>query len=204
MKLIALTGGIGSGKSTVASKLSQLGYCVFDADIFARDVLYYQDVENKIKSIFGDDIFLSKGQLNREAVGKMIYSNPLLKQKLENIMHPAIANEFKTKTDSIAKLAPDAWVFYEASLILELGKKEHFDACVVVKTHPTHKKDRLFRSRNMTHETFDKITSTQMPDEDKIKHADYIIENSGNLENLQLEIFNLIRFLYKKFTPSSF
>ena len=132
MRTILITGGIGSGKSSVSKILANLGYCGFDADIFAREVLFYPEVESRIKSVFGSHVFLEKGILNRALVRKMIYDEPLLKKKLESILHPAIEEELKIKSQIVSQFAPNAWIFYEASLILEIGKKSNFDACIVV------------------------------------------------------------------------
>lgn len=203
-KVIAVTGGIGSGKSTVSKILTNLGYCVFDADIFAREVLFRPAVEARVKSVFGSHVFLEKGILNRELVRKMVYDNPALRKKLEDILHPAIAEELKIKSQMLSKLANNAWIFYEASLILEIGKKDHFDACVVVTTHHQAKLNRLSQSRNLSEEELNKIIASQMPDSEKIKHADYLIENSGSFTDLESHVYNLIRFLYNKFSPSSF
>lgn len=204
VKSIAITGGIGSGKSTISKMLSNLGYCVFDADIFAREVLFYPEIESRIKSIFGSYVFLEKGQLNRDLIRKMIFDDHSLKKKLESILHPAIEEEFNVKKQILASLSKSVWLFYETSLIIEIGKRKHFDACVVVTAKHESKFNRLNQSRNMSEEQFQKIISTQMTDEEKVKHADFVIENSGHLQDLEQSVLNLLQFLYKKFSPSSF
>lgn len=204
MKLIAITGGIGSGKSTVAKILQNLGYCVFDADIFSRDVLHDAEVESKVKSIFGEDVFLEKGVLNRDFVRQKIFEHPEMKKQLESILHPAIAELLNKKSTLLSSVCPDIWIFYEASLILENGKKNHFDACVVVTTKKELKISRLQQSRKLSNEQIHKIMSSQMPDEEKQKHADYSIENSGHFHELEQSVFQLIQFLNQRFKPSSF
>ncbi|MES2614865.1 MAG: dephospho-CoA kinase [Bdellovibrionota bacterium] len=202
VKLIAITGGIGSGKSTVSKILTSLGYCVFDADVFAREVLFYSEIESRIKSIFGSHVFIETGVLNRALIRKMIYEAPHLKKQLESILHPAIAEELKIKSQCLNKIASNAWVFYEASIILENGRKNHFDACVVVTAKQELKIKRLTHSRSLSEEDIHKIISTQMPDEEKITLADYVIENSGDFKNLEQNTFSLIKFLHAKFTPA--
>ena len=203
-KTIAITGGIGSGKSTVSKMIRNLGYCVFDADDFSRDVLFDPEVETKIKFLFGESIFLEKGKLDRIKVRERIYQDPSLKKGLESILHPAISEELNEKKSSLRKLSETAWIFYEASLILEIGKKNHFDACIVVVAENENRIKRLTQSRPLKEEDIQKIMSSQMPDHEKLKHADYVIENSGSIEDLEKKVFELMLFLYKKLSPSSF
>ena len=204
IKIIAVTGGIGSGKSTVSNLLRNLGYCVYDADVFARQVLFYPEVQLKIENLFGAHVFVNEGILDRNLVRQMIYENPLLKKQLEDILHPAIADELKKKTQNLKDISLTQWVFYEASLIFENGKQKNFDACILVKTDKVTKLDRIKQSRSLKEDDIQKIIDTQMPDDEKAKLADYIIENSSHRKDLENSVFNLIRFLYQKFSPSSF
>ena len=96
IKIIAVTGGIGSGKSTVSNLLRNLGYCVYDADVFARQVLFYPEVQLKIENLFGAHVFVNEGILDRNLVRQMIYENPLLKKQLEDIEKQAALD---SKTD---------------------------------------------------------------------------------------------------------
>lgn len=198
MKKIALTGSMGSGKSSVSKILSQYGYCVWDADDFSRQVLFIPSVENQIKALFDDSIFLEKGKLDRPLVRKQIFSDPSLKKKFEDILHPAIANHFHGKANALNAIAPTAWIFYEASLILEKNKKSEFDACVVVTVNETVRLERILKNRNLSKEEVQKMMAAQMPDCEKIKQADYIIDNSKNLESLEAEVKKMIQFLHLK------
>ena len=198
-KKIAITGGIGSGKSFLAKILAQRGYCVWDADIFSREVLFFPEVQSRIKSIFGDSVFISNGILNRELVRNLIFENPKLKNSLEKILHPAMFDHFNSKVAIMNKVAPTSWIFYEASLILELGRKSFFDFCVVVIANENIKIKRLNEKRNLSEENSKKIMSTQMPDSEKITHADYIIDNSTTIENLEESASKLLNYLTKKF-----
>ena len=204
MQKILITGGIGSGKSFLAKIIANLGYSVFDADILAREVLFYTKIEEQIKNLLGPNVFLKKGVLNRELVRKIIYDDPLLKKKLELILHPAIEKELQIKIDSISTHSQNAWIFYEASLILEAGKKNYFDVCVVITAKQEVKLSRLSHSRNLSKEDLNKIIASQMPDEEKIKHADFVIENSGSFKDLEDSAFKLIHFLYSRSSQPSF
>jgi dephospho-CoA kinase len=199
-KKIAITGGIGSGKSSLAKILTQKGYCVWDADIFSREVLYFPEVQSRVKTIFGDSVFISDGVLNRELVRKQIFSNPKLKKSLESILHPAMFEHFNSKFTIMNEIAPSAWIFYEASLVLELGRKSYFDFCVVVVADENIKMGRLSEKRNLSQSESRKIMSTQMSDSEKITHADYVIDNSSSLKNLEEYSNKLIAYLQEKFS----
>jgi dephospho-CoA kinase len=199
-KKIAITGGIGSGKSSLAKILAQRGYCVWDADIFSREVLYFREVQSRVKTIFGDSVFINDGVLNREFVRNQIFTNPKLKKALENILHPAMFEHFNSKFVMMNEIAPSAWIFYETSLVLELGRKSHFDFCVVVVADETIKIDRLSEKRNLSQTDSKKIMLTQMPDSEKITHADYVIDNSNSQQNLEESANKLILYLREKFS----
>ena len=199
-KKIAITGGIGSGKSSLAKILAQSGYCVWDADIFSREVLYFPEVQSRVKTIFGDSIFISDGVLDRELVRKQIFTNQKLKKALENILHPAMFEHFNSKFAVMNKIAPSAWIFYEASLVLELGRKSYFDFCVVVVADENIKMQRLSENRNLSQSDLKKIMLTQMSDSEKITHADYVIDNSNSLQNLEESANKLILYLREKFS----
>lgn len=199
-KKIAITGGIGSGKSTLSKILAQMGYCVWDADVFSREVLFFPEVQSRVKTIFGDSVFISDGVLNRELVRNQIFTDSKQKKALEKILHPAMYEHFNSKFSIMNKIAPSSWIFYEASLILELGRKSYFDFCIVVVADETIKMDRLSEKRNLSQSDCKKIMSTQMSDSEKITHADYVIDNSSNLQNLEQSANKLILYLREKFS----
>lgn len=197
-KKIVITGGIGSGKSLLSKMLTKRGYCVWDADIISREVLFYPLVQARIKSVFGEEVFLSDGILNREFVRKLIFSDPKLKQSFEKIMHPSMHDHFNFKFQSLNKLAPTAWIFYEASLILELNRKAEFDYCIVVTAQEEIRLKRLKENRNLDDNDAKKIMASQMSDTEKISYADYVIDNSSSIENLEKSVEKLINLLSLK------
>lgn len=201
-KKIVITGGIGSGKSSVAKMLAQRGYCVWDADVFSREVLFQAEIQSRIKTIFGDTVFIKDGILNREYIRNQIFSNSELKKSFEGIMHPAMFEHFHSKYNIMLKIAPTSWVFYEASLILELKRKSEFDFCIVVYADENIKIERLSSKRNLSREDCIKVIQSQMPDNEKIKYADYLINNSGSEEELKVSVNKLILHLNEKFSSS--
>lgn len=200
IKKIVITGGIGSGKSLLSKLIASRGYCVWDADVLSREVLFYPAVQNRIKAIFGDSVFLKDGILNRELVRNLIFNDPKLKKALEKIIHPAMFEHFHTKLEILNSVAPSVWVFYEASLILELNRKSEFDFCVVVTANEEVKLKRLAENRKLDSLAAKKIMDSQMPDSEKISHADFVIDNSTSVENLQASLQELLILLSNKFS----
>ncbi len=199
-KKIVITGGIGSGKSLLSKLIATRGYCVWDADVLSREVLFNPAVQGRIKAVFGDSVFLTDGILNREMIRNLIFTDPNLKKAFEKIMHPAMYEHFNAKVELLNKLAPTAWVFYEASLILELKRKSEFDFCVVVIADEAIKLKRLKENRNLNEPDVKKIMSAQMPDAEKITYADLVIDNSLSIKDLEDSLTNLINLLIKKFS----
>jgi dephospho-CoA kinase len=199
---IVITGGIGSGKSTVAKILIQKGYCVWDADAFSREALLIEEVEKKIKKLFGDNIFFNKGKLNRDLLRKKIFSSQKARKSLEEIIHPYIFKIYQSKVKMMADIAPTAWIFYEAALILELGRKHFFDACILVTADHDTKIERLYKNRNLLPTESKKIINSQMSDDKKISYSNYIIENSGPQENLEQSVNQILDHLREKFSLS--
>ena len=127
-------------------------------------------------------------------------TNHKLKKSFEQIMHPAMFEHFDNKYEVMKKTASTAWLFYEASLILELERKSFFDFCVVVVADEKVKITRLNEKRNISESDSRKIMQTQMPDNEKITHADYVIDNSTTLENLEESANKLLLYLREKFS----
>lgn len=195
VKKIAITGGIGSGKTSVAKILQNLGYCIWDADIFARDVLFLPEVEQKLKNAFGAEIYTAPGQLDRAALRQRVFSQPEQRQILESILHPAIAQLFRTRVEKLEQLCPTMWVFYEAALIVEAKRVDAFDVCVLVTADENVRMKRLQENREISVPEIQKIIKSQMSDEEKKVHAHFIIDNSKDLPHLQQGVENLLDYL---------
>lgn len=193
---------MGSGKSSVARMLRQYGYCVWDADDFSRQVLFLPHVASQIKALFGDFVFVKPGHLDRPLVRQKIFADPKQKQDFEDIIHPAIADHFHKQIENLRKIAPDIWIFYEASLIFEKNRHHEFDACVVVTSDADVRKQRLMRDRNLSESLIQSVLQSQWPDDQKIKHADHVIDNSGDLKSLDQQVKKLILDLHAKWFNS--
>lgn len=203
VKTIAITGGIGSGKSEFRKAIAAAGYTCVSADELARDVLLDSKVTDALRVAFGSDIFDAGGQLLREKLRDVVFHDPGKKKTLESITHPAIARLFAEKREALARSSPGAWLFYEIPLLFETNKQSEFDVIIVVTADEQSRITRLKESRQLPEEVIRKIMAAQVPEADKIRQAHIVVNNSGNLHDLQNQVAKVQTFLRNKFAASS-
>lgn len=179
MKVIGLTGGIGSGKSTVAAYLAAQGIPVLDADKMAREVLKPEQVCD----LFGPE-FVENDQINRSKLGELIFGDPKERTKLEALTHPLIAQKLQEELQKLEQAGHELAI-YEAALIFEKNIQDRFDAVILVTAPEAVQLDRLLKRGDLTREEAQKRIQAQMPTAQKIKLATYVIDNSGDLEALR-------------------
>lgn len=190
MLRVAIAGNIASGKSCVESILASKGYSVYDTDFIAHDILA---TSYKVRETFKNfDILNFKGEISREKLGKVVFSNPEMKKKLEDIIHPEVRNELNkifdlSKTDEI--------VFVSVPLLFEAHFEDMFDKSILVMTDNKIRLERLMKRNNLSEEDAQLRINSQMPQEEKVKKVDFVIKNNSSLENLELEIDNLLNQL---------
>jgi len=186
VKKIALTGGIGSGKTVVAQILQHAGYRVYIADIRAKLLMRTdKNIRDKIISLLGEDAY-NGNELNKKYIGQKIFSDDSLRIGMNNIVHPAVRNDFSlwcNKTNSTV-------VFYESALIFETGSQKNFDKVVLVVASEHKKIERVSQRDGISHAEVKSKISAQMSDIEKSERADFIIHNSG--DKLVLEQVNTL------------
>ena len=193
MRLIGLTGGIASGKSTVARLLERLGASVVDADLLAREVV--EPGEEALKAIahrFGEEVLNSDGTLNRARLGEMVFSDPTARRDLEAITHPAIR---KKADERIARLesAGVETAFYMAPLLFEVGLAPRFPEIWVVYVSPETQLERLMSRDGLERAAALARISSQMPMEQKKALGQVVVDNSGSKEELEAQVKRLWR-----------
>ena len=187
MLLVALTGGIGSGKSLAGQYFSDLGAIVVDSDQLARDVVERGTPGfDEIVRRFGDSI-LRDGAINRKALGEVVFADPQARLDLEAITHPRIRSVFQDIVDT----APEESVIINLiPLLLETSGKDRFDAVIVITAPNGLRRTRLL-DRGMKSYEIEKRISAQASDEDRLAIADYVITNDGDTDHLLRQVENL-------------
>ena len=176
--LIGLTGGIASGKSLVAAELKRLGAYLIDADEIARKVVNpglptYQDIVKE----FGEGILNPDKTINRKVLGEIVFSNQELRKTLEKITHPRILDAIEKETQTIQGNDPKALIVVDAALLIEVGLNKKMDKVVVVYADEKTQLKRLIKRSGLTMVEAKKRIASQMPLSEKIKCADFVIEN---------------------------
>ena len=176
--LIGLTGGIASGKSLVAEELKRLGAHIIDADEIAREVVRpglpaYKEIVKE----FGEGILNPDKTINRNALGAIVFSNPKLKKRLEQITHPRILDEIDKRILAIQDKDSKAIIIIDAALLIEVGLHNKMDKVVVVYADEKAQIKRSMERDGFTMDEAKQRISSQMPLQEKRKYADFVIEN---------------------------
>jgi dephospho-CoA kinase len=192
MKVIGLTGNIASGKSSVSKILKSLGAKVIDMDSLAKDIQKenYKGVLDKIRENFGDNVFLGGNILNRRALGELVFRDKNLLQKLNDIMIPVMTEKLLEELEKAKKDNPKV-IVVDAAILIEANWDRFVDEVWVVYIPLELQLERLMERENIERDLALERINSQMPIEEKIKKADVVIDNSGNLEELEKKVLEL-------------
>jgi len=189
MLKVGLTGGIGSGKSTVAKALIAKGITVVDADQIAREVVEPGEVAlQEIVEAFGEQILHDDGTLNRAALKQVIFSDPKAKKQLESILHPRIRQRILSRVN---EATDTAYVVADIPLLVESHYPDHFDRVIVVDCPVEQQLSRVLERDHLNEAQIKAIINSQASREQRLAVATDVLDNSGTLESLKMQIDKL-------------
>lgn len=174
MKVIGLTGGIGSGKTTVMQYIASKGFPVYIADNAGKLLMETAEITERINALFNGDVLLPNGSLDRKKIGSVVFKNPDLLEKLNAIVHPAVARDFeKFKTEN----AQASLVFKESAVLFESGAYKACDATILVTAPLETRIQRVMSRDQVSREQVMERIKNQMTDDEKARLSTYIVEN---------------------------
>jgi len=187
--LLGVTGGIASGKSTVSVILEEMGAPLIDFDILARDVVEPgAPALEKIIDYFGKQVLQENGELDRKKLSDIVFSDMEKRKKLESFTHPAIYDEFFKQTGAITAKNPDAIIQISVPLLIELNLQFLFDRLLLVYIPAKLQIERLAVRDDISHADAANILKSQLPIDEKIRYADYLINNEKTIEETRNQI----------------
>jgi dephospho-CoA kinase len=194
MYLVALTGGIASGKSVVANRFVEHGAVLVDADVLAREVVAPGTPGlAEIARVFGTSVIAADGSLDRAALGAIVFGNSDKLEQLNGITHPAIWDRAKELFAEAAAADPEAVVVYDVPLLAEVSGKRPmtFDFVVVVDAPIETRINRMVENRGMNRADAERRVGAQAADEERRKLADAVIDSSGTVEQTLAQVDDL-------------
>ena len=182
---VGLTGGIGSGKSTVSKILISKGFSVYNSDNRAKWLMNNNDnLKSNIISIFGNKAYI-KGSLNRKYLSAKVFNDSLKLKALNNLVHPLVAIDFK---NWLLHQKSKDFVFKEAAILIESGAYKEMDKIMVVSCPENIRLERVLKRDGNSPELVKKRMQNQISETEKINHADFVVKNNGNESDLVLEV----------------
>ena len=197
--IVGLTGGIGTGKSTVSRKLREIGYPVIDLDVISREVIEYPEVIDELVRNFGNEILENqnntsgKKSISRNKLRQTVFKEEKKVSVLNSIMHPPIVEEMRRQIEELKKSYKT--VFVEVQLLFEAKLEKEFDIIVLVYADKKTQLERVLKRDGRSEGEVQQIINAQMDMTEKRRLSNYIIENNGDSEMLDLEIEKFIKKL---------
>ncbi len=188
MLRVALTGGIGSGKSEVSSLFNKWGAYIFDADTIAKNILNNNvNAQKEIISEFGTDVISAEGSIDKKKLSRVAFQNEYNQLRLNTIIHPYVFNEIDECYVSILAKGKHGIFIIDAALIYESGADTHMDYVIVVTSNIKLRTERVMNKGLLSRDEFLKRVDLQWPEKDKIDMADFIIYNNSSRKVLKQE-----------------
>ena len=202
--VIGLTGGIGTGKSTVSQILREKKFPVIDLDIVSHEVIKFPEVIKKIVENFGKEVLENSGnfenennaiRISREKLGKIIFENREKRLLLNSIMHPEILRAMKEKISRYKK--NNKIIFVEIQLLFEVQWEKEFDYILLISAKKSTQIRRILERDNRSENDALNIINSQMPLDEKKERSDFVIENDGSIQDLEKKVDEFLRMLKK-------
>jgi dephospho-CoA kinase len=189
MLKVGLTGGIASGKSTVSRIFAGFGAKVLDADDVAREVLLPgQPAWTRLRQAFGQEFFRPDGTVKRKQLRKLVFADAEKRNQLNAIVHPEVMKEISRRSESWSSSDQAGVLLVDVPLLLEVGVANRFDKVVVVYVSESIQIQRLLQRDGISEEEAQQALKVQMALSQKVEQADYLIDNSGTLEETRIQV----------------
>jgi dephospho-CoA kinase len=189
-KIIGLTGGIGSGKTTIAQYFHSFGIPIYIADDESKKLMDSKELKDLVKEAFGESI-IENGIVNRENLAKIVFNNPDKLRKLNAIVHPAVQKHFK---NWLLEHTGDTYIIYEAAILFEIGNFKNCDYIITVTAPIETRIERVIKRDKTTRELILKRMDAQWTDAQRISKSDFVIQNQ-NAEEAKKEVHEILKFL---------
>ena len=198
MLIVGLTGGVASGKTAVSKVLEEQGAYIIDADHIARELVQpHKPAWKELVRAFGQEILQEDGSIHRKKLAGKVFGDAKQRKRLNRILHPRIRKEMDRRAKEIGQRDPEAIVVIDAPLLIEVGNHRQMDKLIVVTSTRSQQIGRLKDRDGANREEALKIVSSQMPLEEKLKFADFVIRNEGSLEETKRKAREVFRELRK-------
>jgi dephospho-CoA kinase len=189
MLRVGLTGGIATGKSTVGAMFVELGCHLIESDQITHQLFEPgQGVHAAVVKQFGNRILAPDGTIARRILGDIVFKDPQARAKLNGLVHPAIIQRQQEWLQEMEARDPHGIAIVDAALMIEVGTYKNYDKVIVVTCSPEMQRERLRARSALSEEEIESRIRSQMPSEEKIKYADFVIDNSGSIESTRVQV----------------
>ena len=198
MLKVGLTGGIGSGKSSVSKLFLKWGAYIFDSDKEAKLILESNETtQNELIAEFGTDVLNAEGKIDKAKLARIAFQDEDHQLRLNTIIHPYVFSEIDTVFNKVLSSGKHEIFIVDAALIYESGADTHMDYVIVVTSHLKLRTERVMSRGDLNRDEFFKRLDLQWPDEDKINISDFVIHNNGTKDQLEAEAKMVYDRLYE-------
>jgi dephospho-CoA kinase len=192
MLRVGLTGGIATGKTTVGQMFVELGCHLIDADRVTHELLEPgQPTHAAVVQAFGTSILASGGRIDRKTLGEIVFKDSVARARLNSLVHPAVIQRQRQWLNEMEALDPRGIGIVDAALMIEVGTYKNYDKVIVVACPPEEQKNRLKARMGLTEEQAEARIRSQMPMEEKLKYADYVVDTSGDLAHTRHQVVEI-------------